>query len=267
MLDRDGLLALYDKEQRIEIDYPDISKEVKDGVVRFTGPADRHSSNFVLYSRLSDANADDAIEAQVTYYRKKNAPFEWKVYDHDTPPDLRARLIMRGFKPRERDAIMVLDVHEASSILFRKVGADVRRLTEPGQVKIVIDLLEEVWQTDFGGLGKLLEEDLVVRPSFSSIYAAYVDNVPACVGWIQFSKDSQFASLWGGSTLPDYRGRGLYTAVMAVRLQEAIRRGYSFLTIDASKMSRPIAEKYGFQLLTYAHACMWYPEQRRDVWV
>ena len=47
---------------------------------------------------------------------------------------------------------------------------------------------------------------------------------------------------------------------MATRVQEAIRRGFNFLTIDASKMSRPIAEKYGFQLLTYAHACMWHPK-------
>ncbi len=123
----------------------------------------------------------------------------------------------------------------------------------------MIELLEEVWQTDFSGLGTLLEEDLWKRPSFSSIYIAYVDDLPACVGWVQFHENSQFASLWGGTTLPQYRDQGLYTAVMATRVQEAIRRGYSFLTIDATNMSRRIAEKYGFQLLTYAHACMWYP--------
>jgi hypothetical protein len=259
MLDREGLLALYDKEQRIEIEYPDICKEVNGGVIRFTGPPERHASNFVLYSRLTDENADDAIQAQIDYFRRKNASFEWKVYDHDTPPDLRARLMMNGFKTKERDAIMVLDVHEAAPVLLRNVQADVRRMTDPSQVRIVIDLLEEVWQTDFAGLGKLLKQDLEERPKFSSIYVAYVNDVPACASWIQFHENSQFASLWGGSTLSRYRGRGLYTAVMAARLQEAIRRGYSFLTIDASKMSRPIAEKYGFQLLTYAHACMWYP--------
>lgn len=260
MVDREVLLALYDKEQRIEIEYPDISKEVRGGVVRFTGPPERHSSNFVLYSQLTDENADDVIQAQIEYYRQKNASFEWKVYDHDTPPDLRARLTMNGFKPRERDAIMVLNVHEAAPVLLKNVEADVRRLTEPGQVKLVIDLLEAVWETDFSGLQELLEEDLSERPSSSSIYTAYVGNVPASAGWIQFHDNSQFASLWGGTTLPQFRSRGLYTAVMATRVQEAIRRGYSFLTIDASKMSRPIAEKYGFRLLTYAHACMWYPD-------
>ena len=258
-MDRKVLLALYDKEQRIDIEYPDLRKEVRDEVVRFTGPRERPSSHFVLYSRLTEKNVDEVIRAQIAYYGRRKLSFEWKVYDHDTPPDLRARLIVHGFKPRERDAIMVLNVREASSAILQPVELDVRRLTEPAQVKILTDLLEEVWQTDFSGLRTLLEEDLRERPSFSSIYIAYIADNPACVGWVQFHEESQFASLWGGTTLPQYRGRGLYTAVLAVRVQEAIRRGHSFLTIDASKMSRPIVEKYGFQLLTYAHACMWYP--------
>jgi hypothetical protein len=259
-MDRKTILALYDKEQRIDIEYPDLHKEVTGDVVRFTGPAERHSSNFVLYSRLTDENAKDVIGEQVAFYGRYGLPFEWKVYDHDTPSDLRARLLMQGFKARERDAIMVLDIHAASPILLQPVKADVRRLGDPRQVKDLIALLETVWQTDFSGLGQSLQEDLWKRPSYSSIYLAYVDDQPACAAWIQFTENSQFASLWGGTTLPQFRERGLYTAVMATRVQEAIRRGYSFLTIDASRMSRPIAEKYGFQLLTYAHACMWQPK-------
>lgn len=259
-MDRKTILALYDKEQRIDIEYPDLYKEVTGDVVRFTGPAERHSSNFVLYSRLTDENAEEVIGEQIAFYGRYGLSFEWKLYDHDTPSDLRARLLMQGFKARERDAIMALDIHAASSILLQPVEADVRRLSDPQQVKDLVALLETVWQTDFTGLGQLLQEDLWKRPTYSSIYLAYVDDQPACAGWIQFTENSQFASLWGGTTLPQFRERGLYTAVMATRVQEAIRRGYSFLTIDASNMSRPIAEKYGFQLLTYAHACMWYPK-------
>ncbi|NCF67368.1 MAG: N-acetyltransferase [Chloroflexi bacterium] len=259
-MDRKTILALYDKEQRIDIEYPDLHKEVTGDVVRFMGPAERHSSNFVLYGRLTAENADDVIGEQIAFFGRYGFPFEWKVYDHDTPSDLRARLLMHGFKARERDAIMVLDIHAASPILLQPVEADVRRLTDAQEVKRLITLLEEVWQMDFTSLGELLQEDLWKRPSYSSIYMAYVDDQPACAGWVQFTENSQFASLWGGTTLPQFRGQGLYTAVMAARVQEASRRGYSFLTIDASRMSRPIAEKYGFQLLTYAHACMWHPE-------
>ena len=65
--------------------------------------------------------------------------------------------------------------------------------------------------------------------------------------------------MWGGSTLPLYRRRGLYTALLALRVQEAIRRGYRFVAIDTSPMSRPIVEKHGFRLITYAQDHDWQP--------
>ena len=55
-----------------------------------------------------------------------------------------------------------------------------------------------------------------------------------------------FASLWGGGTLPAYRGRGLYRGLVAHRAAESLRRGYRFLTIDArNTTSRPILERLG----------------------
>jgi GNAT superfamily N-acetyltransferase len=94
-------------------------------------------------------------------------------------------------------------------------------------------------------------------PGYLSVYAAYVAGQPACAGWIYFHPNGQFADLWGGSTVPEHRGRGLYTAVLAARVQEAAARGYRFLTIDASPMSQPIVARYGFRLLTMAWECKW----------
>ena len=79
----------------------------------------------------------------------------------------------------------------------------------------------------------------------------------ATEAWLRMPTHSPFASLWGGATLAPYRGRGLYTALVAVRAQEAKARGYQFLTIDASDMSRPICEKQGFVKFCTAIACVW----------
>ena len=59
----------------------------------------------------------------------------------------------------------------------------------------------------------------------------------------------------GGATLEGFRKRGIYTAVLAARAREARERGYRFLTIDASPMSRPIAAKHGFRLLATSNPC------------
>ena len=84
---------------------------------------------------------------------------------------------------------------------------------------------------------------------------AYVADTPACAGWIYYRPGSEFASLWGGNTIPTVRNKGLYTAVLSARVQEAIRRGRRYLVIDAGSLSRPIVERHGFVYLTDIHAC------------
>ena len=71
--------------------------------------------------------------------------------------------------------------------------------------------------------------------------------------------------LWGGSTLPDYRKQGLYTGLLAVRAREAQARGRRFLTVDASPMSRPILERFGFVTIAMATECVWQPGATQTV--
>ncbi len=252
-MDTQEILALFDKEQRIEIDYPDMEKEVLPRIVRFVRPAPGMS--FVLYSHLDEENVDAAIQEQIAYFSANNQPFEWKVYAHDTPPDLRERLVAYGFEPEDADAIMVLDLQEAPPSLLEPVTADVRPITRD-QLDDVIAVEEQVWGGNFEWIKQRMGSHLEV-PDYLSIYVAYVNEEPACTGWIYFYKNSQFAGLWGGSTVPAYRKRGLYTAVLAARVQKAIRRGYRFLTIDASPMSRRIVARHGFRQVTEAYACEW----------
>jgi hypothetical protein len=256
-MDRSALLALYDQEQRIAIEYPEARKEVLPNLVRFVRPAP--GMNFVEYSRLDAAEVDTVIREQVAYFAPMDQPFEWSVCDHDIPPDLKQRLAAHGFAPDDPDdpdMVMVLDLREAPAELLAPVAVDIRPITMRDQLDIVISLEERIWGGDFGWMRQRIGDHLAI-PGYLSMYVAYVDETPACVGWTYFHPNSQFAGLWGGSTLPEYRKRGLYTAVLATRVQEAVRRGYRFLTINAGKMSRPIVERHGFQLLTYAYSYKW----------
>lgn len=247
------ILTLFDKEQRIEIEYPDMEKHVLPHVVRFVRPAPGMS--FVLYSNVNEETVDAVIEEQIAYFSANGQPFEWKVYAHDQPADLKERLVTYGFEAEDVDAIMVLDVEEAPPSLLEPVTADVRPITRD-QLGHVIAVEEEVWGGNFEWIRQRMGSHLEV-PDYLSVYVAYVDDSPACTGWIYFHKNSQFASLWGGSTVPAYRKRGLYTAVLAARVQETMARGYRFLTVDASPMSRPIVARHGFRQVTEAYACEW----------
>jgi len=254
----DELLAIFDREQRREIAFPDIRREVTPHTIRHVVMSGRPGGAFVLYSRLDEDNADAVIESEIACFEGLGRDFEWKAYAHDTPPDLVARLKTRGFEVEDPEAVMVLDLARASDALWQPIAQDVRRLTDPAQLVEIAEIHEVVWGEKFDWLPKALADEMAADNERIQFYTAYADCVPACAAWIRFHPGTQFASLWGGSTLPAFRRRGLYTAVLSIRAQEARRRGYRFLTIDASPMSRPIVAKYGFQLLTFAHACNWH---------
>jgi len=251
------LLALFDKEQRIEIRVPGMQREATPRVIRHVSLPDAPGEGFVLYSCLKAGEVDAAIREQIAYFDGIGQAFEWKVFDHDTPPDLVDRLRAHGFEIEDPEAVMVLDLDEASPALTQPVSQKVRRLDDPTQLTLVLEIQERVWGEEMGWLAERLADEMRRDGDNVCIYIAYADGVPACSGWVRFHPPTQFASLNGGSTLLEYRGRGLYSALLAVRVQEALRRGARFLTIDASPMSRPIVAKHGFRLLSYAHACNW----------
>jgi len=249
------LLTLHDQQQRIAVEYHNMRREAAPEVVRHV--ALDQSEGFVMYSHLNVENADRVIDEQIAYFESLGQSFEWKTYDHDAPIDLKDRLIAHGFEAEEPEALLVLDIDTPPSILLQPVAHDVRRVTEPERVAEVRAVLESVWQSPQDWLIPTLRDDLENDPDHLSVYIGYADDRPVSAAWITFHERSQFAGLWGGSTLEEYRQRGFYTALLAVRLQEARRRGVRFLTIDASPMSRPIVEKHGFQFLTMTQPMKW----------
>lgn len=95
-MDQQEILTLFDKEQRIEIEFPDMEKQIFPHLIRFVRPAPGMS--FILYSDLDEADLDAAIQEQIGYFSQRQQPFEWKVYDLSQ----RLRRLRRGRTGRRR---------------------------------------------------------------------------------------------------------------------------------------------------------------------
>lgn len=256
----DDILSLYDKEMRRELGIHEGRREVLPELVRHIYDDPKRNS-FIVYNKVQEANADVVIEREIAYFRELGRKLEWKAYRHDPTPDLHLRLAAHGFEVEEEpDYIMALALADPPPVLLEPVTADVRSILDPAGIEDVMAVEEPVWDADFSWLKNELGKTLQERPDELAVYVAYVDGEPASSGWVYFHPGTHFASMWGGSTLPEYRKKGLYTALVASRVQEAIRRGYRFLTIDAGVMSRPIVTRHGFQLLTTAYECNLKPE-------
>jgi GNAT superfamily N-acetyltransferase len=75
---------------------------------------------------------------------------------------------------------------------------------------------------------------------------AHAGDRAIAAGRIEFSEGADFAGLFGGGTVPDWRGRGVFRALVGHRAARARERGIRHLYVDAVPMSRPIFERLGF---------------------
>ena len=253
-MNKEEMIRLFNKEQRIENNTPGMRREKAGPVIRevsLTG-----EDGFIIYSNLMGVNVGDVIQEQVAYFRELGQRFEWKVYDYDQPVDLKERLHAQGFEIGEPEALMMMQLNEENPLLTRAIPANIREITDAAGIGDIIVLEEAIWGEPHGDLGLRLKRDLNNDPEHLKIYACYADGKVVSAAWMYMHEGTSFGSLWGGSTLLDYRGQGIYTSLIAIRAQAAWHRGYRCLVVDASPMSRPILESKGFEFLAYSYPCM-----------
>ncbi len=271
-MQKSELLALYDREQRIELRLPGMVYEQAGRVLRDTSLEE--GAGFIDYAWLDAGCADAEIEAQVAHYAALGLPFTWKVYDHDQPADLRRRLARRGFTTGQPEALLILDLHTSGEgtalpapdsrpqATSSQAGADgmvLQEVTDAAGLEDILHLEDLVWQTPHQGLRQHLLILLETSPDRLSLFAVRRSGQVIAAAWTLYSPGSQFARLLGGATLPDYRRGGCYTALLAARLEQARQRGLRFLCVDASPMSQPLLEKRGFECLGFSTRCRWTP--------
>ena len=251
---KQSLLVQYDKDLRLRISYPEARKEITDDVVRIVRQAP--GMNVVAFTFANESQLHDVIHREVDYFTPMQQPFTWKVYDHDLLPALKDELSSHGFKHDDDPAdVMVLDVRNTPAGLFEPVKVDIRRIDSMDGLQDIIHVLDNVW----GGSNTWVNERLGMHlnvPGYLSVYAAYVDDQPASIAWTYFPR-GQFATLFAGSTISEYRKQGLYTSLLATRLKEIRERGYRYAVVETGAMSKPIVEKHGFQHLTTVYDYEW----------
>ncbi|MGW0119714.1 GNAT family N-acetyltransferase [Streptomyces sp. NPDC003327] len=292
------LRDLYDLQLRREArpDGPGCRVERVGPVVRQTGPA--HAWNGVLWSGFgagtgqgagavpgggSDAgagavpgagagagaaasgagvgpdDADEVIAAQIAHYRAAGVPFEWKLYGHDAPADLGARLRAAGFTAEAPETLMAAEAAALPHDVPLPEGVVLHAVTDAAGVRQVVEVHDRAFGTDSTHIGRQLMDRLAADPDTVTAVVALADGEPVSAARLELYPGTDFAGLWGGGTVEAWRGRGLYRALVAHRARIAAARGHRYVQVDAADTSRPILRRLGFVTLstttphTYAH--------------
>ncbi len=188
-------------------------------------------------------------------------PVEWKTYAYDRPDDLPARLIAAGYRPEERETVMVGDAETLKGLETEVQGVTIRETEHVADLTAIGELHSDVWGEDW----TWIVADLRARiERFGRdgirVLVAEADDRIVSAAWLVMRRGTPFAGLWGGSTLADYRSRGIYRALVAKRAAIACRAGYGYLQVDASEKSRPILERLGFRAVTTTIPYVWRPD-------
>ena len=123
---------------------------------------------------------------------------------------------------------------------------ELRAVVDEQGVDALVSVHDEVFGEDHSALGRALLAGLARQPSTSRPWSPWPAETPIAAGRVEFHAGTDFASLWGGGTLPAWRGRGVFRSLVAHRAALASARGFRYLQVDASPDSRPILERLGF---------------------
>lgn len=236
--------ALYDQQLRQGYSMPGYRREITSHLVRYVSLWGE--KGYVLWSNLGRASALEVIQDEVAYFKALRQPFEWKVFDYDTPAHLPDLLVHAGFQADEPEFVMVKSGTVAKTSGHLPIVTEITTVEGIGDI---IRLEQAIWNQEFDDLKVRLTRDQDQRPDQVCLYGVYRDRQLVSAAWMYLEPGSSFATLWGGSTLPAFRGQGCYTALLHVRSQKALEAGRPQLTVDAGPMSRPILERHGFWCL------------------
>jgi GNAT superfamily N-acetyltransferase len=260
MTDQAALLAAYDSQLRGAAEVAgSVSWDRSGPLWRGVFP----TSGFVSYETLEGvADLDALIADTVAFFAgiPQVAEFEWKTRGHDWPADLGARLEAQGLEPEEIETVMVGEALALAVDVDLPPGVVVRRVDDvPDRDALVIEA-SEVAARIFGDgpSGAEMLDRLDRMQGLEQFWVAEADGHVVCSGRLARVEGTEFAGIWGGSTLPEWRGKGIYRALTAARARAALAEGVRYLHSDCTAMSRPILERSGLVAVTTTTPYVWH---------
>ncbi len=238
------VLAAFDQIRRDPRPERGMQVERDGHVVRIVAADD--GWNGVIWSELGGVDADAVIVAQVSRFAELGEPWEWKYYSYDQPPDLPERLLAAGLTPEPVETLLVAEIADLRLEESTPTGVELAPVIDQAGADALVQVHDEVFGGDHAALGRTVLAGLAQQPRTVEAVVAMAGGKPVSAGRVEFYEGTDFASLWGGGTLPEWRGRGIFRSLVAHRAALAKDRGFRYLQVDASPDSRPILQRLGF---------------------
>lgn len=261
-------IQAYDAQLRTDAETPSAVSVERLGPLRLVTFAG--GRGFVTYRGLDGADAATIASwvRQVREHYQTDPDIgrvEWKTRGHDRAPHLYETLIDHGFEPQDSESIMIgeaalldVDVTLPAWVTLRRIDAekDVRAMSAMHDVAFGDPVSNRMADALLRRLALDDGMELWVAEAAGQIVGA---------GRLEPVESSDFAGIWGGAVLPDWRGQGLYRALTAVRARSALALGKTLIHSDSTGYSRPILERSGLVAVSTTTPYEWRRSTRMQV--
>ena len=260
MHDPRALLAAYDDQLRDIAEVPSALRWERHGPLLWATYLG--GRGFVTYRSLSGCSGQrlsNLVAATLTHYIADPGltSVEWKTRGHDGVPELDRILVDHGFLAEEPESVMIGRAVDLAVDVPLPRGVTIRRVTDPVDVRHMAAMQDEA----FGHASPGMTEELLARLALGNddmeLWVAEAAGEIISAGRLEPVDGSDFAGIWGGATLKQWRRQGIYRALTAERARSAVRRGKALINSDSTEYSRPILERSGFVKVTTTTPYQW----------
>lgn len=255
-------LAAYDEQLRTDAETPGAVSVTRLGplhLVTFTG-----GRGFITYRDLGGADADvirQLVPQALAHFQADPAStdVEWKTRGHDHAPGLHEALLDNGFQADEVESIMIGEARLLAVDVPLPQGVTLRRVTDAADVLTMSAMQDEVFGETFSADRAASAIRRLAAGDGMQLWVAEADGRMVSAGRLDPVPGTFFAGIWGGGTLQEWRGRGIYRALTAARARSAIELGKTLVNSDSTEYSRPILEGAGLIKVSTTTPYRWRP--------
>ncbi|NVN00734.1 GNAT family N-acetyltransferase [Arthrobacter sp. SDTb3-6] len=246
MTDVTHYLQAYDDQLRTDAETPSALSVAVLGPLRLVTFAG--GRGFITYRDLAGSGNIAALVADaLAHFRADPAVtgVEWKTRGHDRAPGLHEALVANGFVPGEPESIMVGPLAGLCRNAPVPAGVVLRTVTADADVRAMSAMADEAFGESVNTRAADALLARLARRDGMELWVAETGGRMVGAGRLEPVPGTGFAGLWGGATLAEFRGRGIYRALTAARARSAMALGKTLAHSDSTEFSRPVLERSG----------------------
>jgi GNAT superfamily N-acetyltransferase len=219
------------------------------GVERSISPVGFPFFNSIMHARLVPENVEPTIQRIKLDAETRQVPVLWWVGPSTRPADLECQLENRGFAIDEDGPGMAVDLLNLNENLPVAEGLSIQRIQDDGTLIEWSHALALGFEAPASRIDNIMEtwSDFLrqVDPDITQAYLARLNGQPVATSLLMLG--AGIAGIYGVSTIPEARRKGIGAQVTLYPLLQARSQGYRVGILQSSEMGHGVYQSIGFR--------------------